>query len=71
MNPAGIKPSLWRAMLRDPVDSLRALRIHDAARSCTPLGDEYWIKGLEAMLGRRVRPRPRGRPRRTGPATPA
>jgi putative transposase len=70
-NPAGIKPSLWRAMLRDPVDSLRALRIHDAARSCTPLGDESWITRLEATLGRRVRPRPRGRPRRAGPATPA
>ena len=64
MNPAGVKPSEWRAMLRDPLDPERAIRFHRASRTSNPLGDDAWIDRIEATLGRSVRRRPRGRPRK-------
>ena len=39
--------------------------IRDALRRGVPLGDRQFCKEIEAISGRRVLPRPRGRPRKT------
>lgn len=40
-------------------------RIRETTNSCRVLGNDRFIDQIESMLGRRVRPRPRGRPKRS------
>ena len=58
-------PATWRKWLRgsDP-DSDENLRA--ATWKGRPLGNSAFVRKLERMLGRRLRPRPRGRPREEG-----
>ncbi len=61
----------WRAFLAEGLgeDDLEALRRH--ARTGRPLGSERFVEGLEARLGRPLRPRKRGRKPKDRPVTPA
>lgn len=60
---------------RHEIDLQRLLRddqvaeMLDAARGGWPLGSPEFLGALEQRTDRPVRPRPRGRPRRTGPPT--
>lgn len=60
--PAPVSRGDWRAMLEEPVDGLIARSVHRASSGATVLACEDWIDRIEAKLGRRIRPRPRGRP---------
>ena len=60
-------PEVWKALLREPpepeheriVESLRK-----ATRAGRPLASDSFIAKLETRVGRRLRPMPRGRPRK-------
>ena len=51
---------LFEDVLPEPVID----QIRDATHACQVLGNDRFAVQIEAMLGRRVRPRPRGRPRK-------
>lgn len=56
----------WRDSLAQPLDEKTETRIREwSSRSC-PLGDDSFVAKLEAQLGRRLRPRSVGRPKKLG-----
>ena len=61
----------WRTLLESGRDerTLEAIRRH--GRTGRPLGSDAYVKELERSLGRGVRPRPPGRPRRRPEPIPA
>ncbi len=58
----------WAGLLEKSLEeeALNSLRIH--ARTGRPLGAKGWLEELETTLGRRLRPRKAGRPKRSGKA---
>ena len=60
-----VTPTKWRRMLERPEDDrlVRALQLSTSRGR--PLGSDSFIAKLETRLGRRLRPLPRGRPRKT------
>lgn len=50
----------WSAWLNDSADGLEADRIRSNSRTGRPTGSEEFVSGLEAALGRCLRPRRRG-----------
>lgn len=55
----------WRRMLKSGLDEPALDEIRRHVRGGHPLGSDGYYKKLQKMLGRDVRPRPRGRPKST------
>jgi len=55
----------WGGLLgeTEKEDELAAVRLHSATGR--PMGDARYVSEIEALLGRRIQPKPRGRPRKT------
>lgn len=60
----------WAAFLAGGLDETTLETIRRHGRTGRPLGAESFLAGLERRLGRGVRPRPRGRPKRRPEAIP-
>ena len=58
------KDSDWRAELRKAQDPEMVDRLRHGSNRSRPLGSDSWVSKLEALLNRRLRPNPRGRPRK-------
>lgn len=54
----------WAAWLRGPDDEHAVKMLRQSTRTGRPCGSARFISSLESDLGRRLRPMPRGRPRR-------
>ncbi len=54
----------WRALLKEKFDKAALEEIRRHVRGGHPLGSDGYYKKLQKMLGRDVRPRPRGRPKK-------
>ncbi len=52
----------WRALLAGKTSEAASEVLREHARSGRPLGGEAFLERLEAATGRRLKPRPRGRP---------
>ena len=57
----------WRDSLDVEQPELLRRKIHAATTNGDPLADDQWIDRMEAVLGRPLRRRPRGRPPENGP----
>lgn len=58
----------WKLLLATTVeDEAFGLRLQDASRRGRPLGSEAFTTALESRCGRRLRPMPVGRPRKSEP----
>ena len=57
-------PEAWRAILRRPDDDAIVEALRKAARNGRPLASDSFLARLETAVGRRLRPLPRGRPRK-------
>jgi putative transposase len=55
----------WNHLLRQPLDEPQLQRLRHATSRGRPLGSEAWISHLETTLGRPLRARPVGRPRKS------
>jgi len=65
-NPLGEEVSNWRRFLME-VDEEKVLdRLRRHGRTGRPLGEAGFVRRLERRLGRRLRPRPPGRPSKEG-----
>ena len=58
------KDTDWRAVLRKAQDREMVDRLRHWSNRGRPLGSDSWVSKLEALLNRRLRPNPRGRPRK-------
>jgi putative transposase len=58
----------WRAELIAPGDDTLADSLRRHLRTGRPLASDRWLARLETRLGRRLRPGPRGRPRKMEPS---
>lgn len=58
----------WRAFLDGGMDGKTTQRLELHSRTGRPLGAPAWLDALEARLGRVVRPKPAGRPRKPSAA---
>ncbi|HYD36719.1 MAG TPA: transposase [Allosphingosinicella sp.] len=58
----------WRGWLEAGLDEEALATIRERERSEVPLGGDSFLARLAAMVGRDLRPRRRGRPRKTGAA---
>ena len=56
----------WREQLTQPEDQATLARLRRTTARGRPLGSDSFLSKLERALGRRLRPLPVGRPRRTG-----
>jgi putative transposase len=54
----------WRAQLCEPEDELAVHRLRSHTHTGRPLGSDSFVAKLERRLGRRLRPRPVGRPQK-------
>ena len=54
----------WREALRRPSDDAAVARLRRATMTGRPLGSDTFISKLEALVGRRLRPLPVGRPKK-------
>ena len=68
--PDSMRGRSWTEALRKELDGDMRQRLSDSGYSSTPLGSEDWIGGVEAALGRPIRPRRRGRPSKQDVAAP-
>ena len=55
-------PKEWRGMLRTSLEKETVASLRDFTARGRPLGSDAFITRMESLLGRRVRPRPVGRP---------
>ena len=53
----------WRALMAGPLPDEEATQLRKHARTGRPLGDQTFIKHLEAKTGRDLQLKPLGRPR--------
>ena len=60
----------WRAVLRKAQDREMEDRLRRWSNRGRPLGSDTWVSKLETLLNRRLRPNPRGRPRKPPPGDP-
>jgi putative transposase len=56
--------SKWSSWLADPEDERLLKRIRHHTRTGRPIGDDQFVKNIEACLGRRVHAMANGRPRK-------
>jgi putative transposase len=57
-------PDAWKKVLGDPLDEKMVERLRSGIARGRPLGSDRFIAKLEAIFNRRLRPLPRGRPRK-------
>jgi len=57
-----MSPAKWRRMLERPEDDRLVASLRLATSRGRPLGSDRFVAKLETLLGRRLRPLPRGRP---------
>jgi len=57
----------WREVLTEPLDEADVAGLRRATARGRPLGSDRFLAELERALGRRLRPRPVGRPRKQKP----
>lgn len=57
----------WRAWLREPIDEERLSTVRRGTRTGRPAGDAAFMARVERLLGRRLRVRRPGRPRKVEP----
>lgn len=57
-------PKVWQAILRQPDDEKLVEGLRRASRTGRPLASDSFLSKLETAIGRRLRPLPRGRPRK-------
>jgi putative transposase len=63
--PSRLGPNAdWRDALRQPLDEKQVKALQRWSRLGLPLGSDSWISKLETALNRRLRPNPRGRPKK-------
>jgi putative transposase len=62
-----IDATKWRRRLERPDDDRLAKSLQLATSRGRPLGSDSFVAKLETVLGRRLRPLPRGRPHKTTP----
>jgi len=60
-------PARWRRMLERPDDDRLARSLQLSTSRGRPLGSDRFVAKLETLLGRRLRPLPRGRPPKRPP----
>jgi len=60
-------PARWRAALTDPLDEALVRSLRRCTQTGRPLASDSLLSKLERRLGRRLRPLPTGRPRKTPP----
>jgi len=58
-------PAQWRQIVERPEDKRLAASLRLATSRGRPLGSDAFVAKLETLLGRRLRPLPRGRPAKT------
>lgn len=58
------RPELWKAELAKPEKPEELENIRSRTRRGRPLGSDSFVSKLEVLLGRRLRPLPRGRPKK-------
>jgi putative transposase len=63
IRPAGTDARAWREFVMECPDDDLARRLDDCSVRGIPFADDQWIQRIEIALGRRLRPRPVGRPR--------
>ena len=61
--PGGASASEWADALGAPLPTAMVDSIHGASSGKALLASDDWIRRVENTLGKRIRPRPRGRPR--------
>jgi putative transposase len=54
----------WKDQLRQRLDNVSSVDLHNRYRRGRPLGSDRFISKLEVVLGRRLRPLPGGRPKK-------
>jgi len=54
----------WSALLREKDDAHLIKEVRQSTKTGRPCGDEGFLQKLEGMLGRKLAPLPRGRPRK-------
>lgn len=54
----------WEALLKTDLDESTVMRLRQHERTGRPLGTDAFIDSVEKRLGRTLRPRPAGRPKR-------
>jgi putative transposase len=59
----------WRAYLAGGADGLVLKRTWQSLKTGRPAGEESFVRGLEAIAGRRLAARPRGTPRKASKST--
>lgn len=64
--PAGVAATDWRMLLGEAQPEELRRKLHANAANGDALAGESWIDRMEVLLGRRLRRRPRGRPRENG-----
>jgi len=58
------KPERWRALLQEPLEQQETTRLRHHLHTGRPLASDSFLSKLEIKLGRRLRPLPRGRPKK-------
>jgi putative transposase len=58
----------WAAWLREPEDEATVTALRDHTHTGRPLGSEGFLTALEEQLGRILRPKPPGRPKKSAKA---
>lgn len=64
--PLSLQVKDWRSYLRSSESEEEIMAFRENARSGKPLGSDEFICKLELMLGRKIRRRPPGRPKKQG-----
>lgn len=64
VRPPGTSAKAWRDVLTTPLGDSLVTAIRQSTSSNLPLGSDAWISAQESRVGRLLRPRARGRPRR-------
>ena len=61
--PGGVQPAAWADALGAPLPTSLIDSIHSASSGKELLASDEWVQRTETALAKRIRPRPRGRPR--------
>lgn len=65
------REAAWKRRIEDGQGAQMVSRLAEAAHSGWALGDAAFLASLQAQAGRRVAPKPRGRPRKVATSEPA
>lgn len=65
--PAEWRPAKRRSLLTEPLDAVATEQLRRCTHTGRPLAEDSFLSKLERKLGRRLRPRPVGRPKKSKP----